>query len=116
MPPQLQRMVACSLPAGPTLSTPRASASATTTLDGKVVIIGGSNGAVDLSSIETYDPTNSAFAVSTSNLSTARSGHLAFLLPNNNSILVVGGSSSGTELNSAETYYPWTDLAQATGS
>src|SRR5207248_6783280 len=89
---------------GPVLSTPRTSATATTTLDGKVVVVGGNDGSADLASIEIFDPASGQFALSQSQLSTARSTHNAFLLPNNTSILVVGGSSSGTPLNSAELY------------
>src|SRR5205814_2100094 len=98
------------------LSTPRTSATATTTLDGKVVVVGGNDGSADLASIEIFDPASGQFALSQSQLSTARSTHNAFLLPNNTSILVVGGSSSGTPLNSAELYLPWADMVQSTGA
>ncbi|MGH7485763.1 MAG: Ig-like domain-containing protein, partial [bacterium] len=75
-----------------------------------------SNGSQDLASAEVFDPTTGAFSVSAANLATARSGHRAFLLPNNNSILIVGGTSGGADLNSAEIYFPWTDSLQTTGS
>ena len=100
---------------GPSLSTPRMSATATTTLDGKVAVIGGSNGSQDLASAEIFDPATGQITLSASNLATPRSGHNAFLLPNNNSILIVGGTSGGTDLNSAELYFPWTDSFQTTG-
>jgi hypothetical protein len=101
---------------GPTLSTPRMSATATTTLDGKVAVIGGSNGSQDLASAEIFDPATGQITLSASNLATPRSGHNAFLLPDNNSILIVGGTSGGTDLNSAELYFPWTDSFQTTGA
>ena len=101
---------------GPALSTPRVSATASITLDGKVVVIGGNDGSADLSSIEIFDPASGQFAPSQSQLTTARSTHTAFLLPNNNSILLVGGSSAGTPLNSAELYLPWADAVQSTGA
>jgi len=101
---------------GPSLSTPRMSATATTTLDGKVAVIGGSNGSQDLASAEIFDPATGQITLSASNLATPRSGHNAFLLPNNNSILIVGGTSGGTDLNSAELYFPWTDSFQTTGA
>ena len=101
---------------GPSLSTPRMSATATTTLDGKVAVIGGSNGSQDLASAEIFDPATGQITLSASNLAIPRSGHNAFLLPNNNSILIVGGTSGGTDLNSAELYFPWTDSFQTTGA
>ena len=101
---------------GPSLSTPRMSATATTTLDGKVAVIGGSNGSQDLASAEIFDPATGQITLSASNLATPRSGHNAFLLPNNNSILIVGGTSGGADLNSAELYFPWTDSFQTTGA
>ncbi len=45
-----------------------------------------------------------------------RSKHLAFRLPNNNSVLVVGGTSADTALSSAELYLPWQGGFQPTGS
>ncbi|HLO06959.1 MAG TPA: kelch repeat-containing protein, partial [Terriglobales bacterium] len=107
--------------AGPNLSMPRMAATATTTLDGKVAVIGGSSGyatsgSVDLASAEVFDPTTGAFSASASNLATARSGHRAFLLSNNNSILIVGGTSGVADLNSTELYLPWTDSFQTTGA
>ena len=101
---------------GPSLSTPRMSATATTTLDGKVAVIGGNNGSQDLASAESFDPATGQITLSASNLATPRSGHNAFLLPNNNSILIVGGTSGGADLNSAELYFPWTDSFQTTGA
>src|SRR6185369_15385858 len=101
---------------GPSLSTPRMSATATTTLDGKVAVIGGSNGSQDLASAEIFDPATGQITLSASNLATPRSGHNAFLLPHNNSILIVGGTSGGADLNSAELYFPWRDSFQTTGA
>jgi N-acetylneuraminic acid mutarotase len=101
---------------GPNLSTPRMSATATTTLDGKVAVIGGSNGSQDLASAEVFDPATGQITLSASSLATPRSGHNAFLLPNNNAILIVGGTSVGADLNSAELYSPWTDSFQTTGA
>ncbi|PYX05983.1 MAG: hypothetical protein DMG88_19840, partial [Acidobacteria bacterium] len=99
---------------GPAMSTPRAKATATTLLDGTVVVIGGSNGTTDLASAEFFDPAANNFNAAGS-LTTARSKHSAFLLPNNNEVLVVGGQSAGTDLASAELYIPWQKLFQATG-
>src|SRR5207237_6011076 len=72
---------------GPAMSTPRAKATATTLLDGTVVVIGGSNGTSDLASAEFFDPVANNFNAAGS-LTTARSKHSAFLLPHNNKTLL----------------------------
>jgi hypothetical protein len=108
--------VAGTVAPGPGLSVARSSATATITLDGKLVVIGGSNESGDLASIEIFDSFVGTFALSAANLTTARSGHQAFLLPNNNSVLVVGGTSAGTDLSSADLYQPWSDATQTTGA
>jgi len=97
------------------MSTPRAKATATTLLDGTVILIGGSNGTTDLASAEFFDSAANNFNAAGS-LATARSKHSAFLLPNNNEVLVVGGQSAGTDLASAELYIPWQKAFQATGA
>src|SRR5207248_6622847 len=100
---------------GPAMSTPRAKATATTLLDGIVVVIGGSDGTNDLASAEFLDPAANNFNAAGS-LATARSKNSAFLLPNNNEVLVVGGQSAGSDLASAELYIPWQKAFQATGA
>jgi hypothetical protein len=111
--------------AGPTLITARSSHTATTTLNGLVVVIGGSNSsassggaAAELASAEIFDPsaTTSAFTQSASKLATARTGHLAVLLPHNANVLLIGGTAAGVSLSSVEHYTPWNDTFQATGS
>jgi YDG domain/Galactose oxidase, central domain len=114
--------------AGPSLATGRYSMSATTLMNGQVAVIGGagqgSNGTVDLASIEIFDPMLNAFDDAGVSLTTAREGHQAFLLPNNNNVLIVGGTSSGTVLASAELLTPtvststgsWTYSVSSTGS
>ncbi|MGZ4896370.1 MAG: kelch repeat-containing protein, partial [Candidatus Angelobacter sp.] len=85
---------------GPSLSSARAGASATTLLDGRVAVIGGSNGA-DLASAEIYDP--AAGAWSTVAGGAPRSHHLAVLLPNNNAVLITGGSGTAA----TDLFVPW---------
>ena len=99
---------------GPALSTPRQGLSATTTIDGKVLVAGGNNGTIDLASAEIFQA-GAGFSA-TAAMATARSGHLAFLLPNNNGVLIVGGSSAGAPLASAELFYPWTGTFNTTGA
>jgi hypothetical protein len=104
-----------SISAAANISTPRASLSATTLLDGTVLIAGGNNGTVDLASAEIYNPAAGTFSA-TGNLVTTRSGHLAFLLPNNNEVLIAGGTSAGVALQSAELFVPWTSAFSSTGA
>src|SRR6266542_6397695 len=107
--------------AGPTLATPRTGATATTLIDGRVLIAGGSypegapNTAAELASAEIFDPVSGTIAASASQMSTPRSGHFALLLPNNNSVLIAGGTSAGADFASAELYIPWNDAFQPTG-
>jgi hypothetical protein len=89
----------------------RAKHSATTLPDGHVFIVGGSNFNAeghlqDLPAGEIYDPEFDIF-YQTEWMTTPRSGHLAMLLPQNNTVLIAGGSSNGTPLASAEQYAHW---------
>ncbi len=108
--------------AGPKLATPRVGATATTLIDGRVLIAGGSypegapNTAAELASAEIFDPASSTITASASQMNTARAGHIAILLPNNNSVLIAGGTSAGANLASAELYIPWNDAFQPTDS
>ncbi len=106
--------------AGPSLATARFAHSATTLLDGTVLIAGGattgSNGTVDLASAEVFDPTTGAFSTVGANLATARQGHQAFLLPNNNNVLIVGGTSAGQPVGASELFSAWQGTFAATGA
>ena len=42
-------------------------------------------------------------------MQTARSGHVAVLLPNNNQVLIAGGMAAGAAVASAELYADWRD-------
>jgi hypothetical protein len=108
---------------GPALNTPRTAASASTLLDGRVAVLGGSypegaqNGVADLASAEVIDVgANTALPLAIT-LTTARSGHVAVTLPDNNAILILGGSNAGAPLQSVELFQPWnntlTDSATA---
>ena len=87
--------------AGPILTVARYSHSATTLMNGQVAVIGGAGsdgngGITDLASIEIFDPNSGAFSPANASLTTARQGHQAFLLPNNNNVLIVGGTNTVT--------------------
>ncbi|MHC4066908.1 MAG: Kelch repeat-containing protein, partial [Planctomycetota bacterium] len=96
--------------AGPALPEPRQGASATTLLRGSVYVAGGNNGSADLASALLIDAGLNVNP-SAASLSSARSGHLALNLPDNNCVLLTGGGQS-----SADLYVPWTDEIKATSS
>src|SRR5579863_8865579 len=105
--------VAGTIGAGPVLSVARFGHSVTTLLNGVVVVIGGNNGnansqQADVTPTETFDPSaaSPAFTTLTAALATPREGHLAILLPNNNSILIVDGTSGGAAVSSPELFSP----------
>ncbi len=108
--------------AGPALNTARTRHSATTLLDGTVLIAAGSAiaadpaaGMVDLASAEIFDPAANSITALPVSLATPRSGHVALLLPNNNNVVFVGGNSNGVAVASVEMYTPWLKQFSATG-
>src|SRR4051812_4832118 len=105
-----------SVSSGASLSTARSGHSATTLLDGKIFVMGGNDGAQDLASAEIYDASANSWTATSSGAASSRSGHAAFLLPNNANVLIVGGSSAGNDLASAELFEPWSGSFKATGS
>src|SRR2546426_9425377 len=87
------------------MSTPRGRHTATLLRDGRVVVIGGTNGVGPLASLEIYDPTTRTFSPAPSALAVARQDHTATLLPDGR-VLVAGGSDSSGALDSGELYDP----------
>ena len=108
-------------PVASSMNFARTKHTATTLLDGHVLIAGGrarlagSDAWHDLSSAEIYDPELNIF-YETEWMTTARSGHVAVLLPENNTVLVAGGSANGTPLATAEWYAHWGQTFIATPS
>lgn len=98
--------------AGPTLSVARKGLTSTTLIDGTVLLAGGNDGTQDTASAEIFDPAAGTVAPAGA-MSAARSGHLAVLLPHNNSVLLVGGS---TAVAAVELYQSWTGSFVSTGS
>ncbi len=98
------------------LSAARAALSATTLADGRVLFAGGRNESGDLAAADLYDPVAGVVGPAPASLGAPRSGHRAFLLPNNNRVLIVGGISGGAALSSAELYVPWRSAVRATAS
>jgi len=99
---------------GPSLAFARTAASATTLLDGRVLIAGGRDESGDLSSAEIYDPSTGEISPVRAPLTAGRSGHKAFLLPHNGSVLLVGGTRNGQALPAAELFLPWSGAFKAT--
>lgn len=91
----------------------RESHTATLLLDGKVLVVGGSNGGSYLSSVELYNPATGTWS-RTGSLPTIRSDHTATLLPNGK-VLVAGGVDYGGSLSTAILYDPaistWSTIA-----
>ncbi len=101
------------------LTTARATHTATLLPNGKVLITGGTgNGLQPLASAELYDPSTGMFTP-TGSMTTARTwGHTATLLANGK-VLIAGGTNSLTTyapLTSAELYDPSTGMFTLTGS
>lgn len=92
------------------MTTPRANHAAVLLANGKVLIVGGSDGTQALASAELYDPSTRAF-VATGSMLTARYSPSAALL-SNDKVLVAGGAAD----LSAEIYDPATGTFSATGS
>ncbi|MGH9661707.1 MAG: Kelch repeat-containing protein, partial [Bryobacteraceae bacterium] len=97
---------------GPALRAPRAGLSATRLLDGRVLIAGGGDGSQTLALAEIFDPATDRF-FETAPMTSARRGHLAVPLPNNNQVLLIGGDATA---NTAELFNPWRGQFQRTGN
>ncbi len=74
---------------GSELTYGRASHTATAAPDGRVLIVGGTDGVNALDSIEIYDPTTQQFSVVGDTLPTPRYGHVAALV--GDSVVILGG-------------------------
>ena len=88
------------------MSVPRAGLSATRLRDGRVLLAGGSNGTQEIASADLFDP-QTGKVTPAGNMGAARRNHLAFLLPDNNSVLIVGGTAGGALVPTAELFVPW---------
>jgi WD40 repeat protein len=100
------------------LNTERGIHTATSLLDGKVLVAGGYDDNVPpniLSSAELYDPASGTWA-RTGSLATARLNHTATLLPNGKVLVAGGNDNSSRGLSSAELYDPASGTWTETGS
>jgi len=83
-------------------------------MDGRVLLVGGTNSTGNLATAEIYDPATGIFSA-TGSMAQARQNPTAVLLADGR-VLVSGGFNGGVALSSAEIYNPATGLFTATGS
>ena len=89
------------------MTTARKDHTATVLNDGRILIIGGTNGVDVLDSAEIYDPETGTFS-STGKMSETRVNHTATILPDGRVVIAGGESNSGEILASVEIYNPTT--------
>jgi hypothetical protein len=97
---------------GPSLTETRSEFTLTPLHNGKFLAAGGVNGSGVLASAEVYDPEAGRF-LGAGRMAVPRRGHLAILLPDNNSVLLAGGTPTS---EAAELYLPWREAFKLTGS
>jgi hypothetical protein len=95
------------------MTTTRSEHTACATPDGKVLIVGGTNGS-PLASAETFDPATGNFTATANTMTVARDAPTSTLL-NNGKVLIAGGAN-GNPLASAELYDPSSRTFAATAS
>jgi hypothetical protein len=96
------------------MTTPREGQTAVLLRDGQVLVMGGSNGSVGLSSAELYNPATGTWTA-TGDMGVARSLFTATALPTGQA-LVTGGEVAGVVTSSAELFNPATGTFSPTGS
>src|SRR5262249_38171175 len=95
--------------AGPNMAAARAGHSATTLLDGKILLAGGAGSASELNTAEVYDPAMGTIGATANAMIAARQHHQAVLLPHNHQVRIGGGraGANGDAVSTAEVYVEW---------
>jgi hypothetical protein len=97
------------------MSTRRGHQTATMLADGRVLVVGGSDGSTYLNSAELYDPKNGTFSP-TGSMADGRIYHTATMLAEGRVVIIGGLGITGQPLVSAELYDPKTGSFGRTGS
>ena len=92
------------------LNTPSGSHTATLLSNGQVLVAGGTNASVFLSSAELYNPATGKWTI-TGSMTTARAEHSATLLPNGEVLVAGGTNTTGLRLPPGVTQTVKTQLA-----
>ena len=80
-----------------------------------MLVTGGSSYGLYYASMEFYEPNTGNWATATNQMTSARVGHSATLLPNGK-VLLVGGLLDGNALTTAEVFDPVAGTTAATAS
>lgn len=102
---------------GPTMASPRSSASVVRLADSRVLIVGGWNGSEPLRLAEIFDPVSNTLS-RVGDLNQARSGATATLLQDGRVLIAGGGTGDGDDrraLSSSEIFDPKTRRFVSTG-
>jgi hypothetical protein len=83
------------------MTSPRSLHTATRLLNGKVILVGGTDGSQVLATAEIFDPATNKFTSTGDLMSTSRESQTATLL-NSGQVLVAGGDNGAVALASAE--------------
>ena len=96
------------------MTVARTGHTATLLSDGRVLLVGGTDGSATLATAEVYDPATNKFTA-TGSMAETRSGHTATML-SDKLVLIAGGATGSASHDSAELYDPSTGKFAATGT
>ncbi len=85
----------------------RGEAGAARLADGRILVVGGTNGSGGLDSAELFDPKTKTFSSLSATMTTARAGPGVASLPDGR-VLIAGGGNAGGDIKTAEVFSPAT--------